>query len=129
MAVFHRLEVVIAVGNACPHAGIDLVGGDMEDFGKHGVDGHCIACPAHCYVFDTTTGACITNPKTRAATLYDTRVEPLRSLVEAILAQHSPHRLRLFSHVHIIVKATSTAITRWWGGLSSCHFYCTTCSS
>ena len=60
---------VFAVQEACPHAGISLFSSDIEDFrdedlGRTGLDGPCIACPAHSYVFDAGTGRCLTNPGT-----------------------------------------------------------------
>eukprot|EP01046_Picozoa_sp_COSAG06_P021776 COSAG06_NODE_1651_length_8804_cov_4.320620_6_plen_195_part_00 len=35
----------------------------------------CVACPAHSWVFELSTGACITNPTTQAARVYRTRVD------------------------------------------------------
>lgn len=45
----------IAFNTACPHAGIDLLSGEIEDLGS----GPVIACPAHTYLFDATTGTCL----------------------------------------------------------------------
>lgn len=45
----------VAFARGCPHAGIDLLGGDVEDLGS----GPIIACPAHTYLFDATTGSCL----------------------------------------------------------------------
>eukprot|EP00928_Gymnodinium_smaydae_P043023 TRINITY_DN28914_c0_g1_i1.p1 TRINITY_DN28914_c0_g1~~TRINITY_DN28914_c0_g1_i1.p1 ORF type:complete len:218 (-),score=55.77 TRINITY_DN28914_c0_g1_i1:294-947(-) len=44
-----------AFSRSCPHAGLDLLGGDVEDLGN----GPVIACPAHTYLFDAHTGACL----------------------------------------------------------------------
>lgn len=40
----------------CPHAGIDLLGGEVEDLGQGDI---VIACPAHTYLFNADTGACL----------------------------------------------------------------------
>lgn len=48
----------VAFIRSCPHAGIDLLGGDVEDLGN----GPVIACPAHTFLFDATTGACLWDP-------------------------------------------------------------------
>eukprot|EP00929_Paragymnodinium_shiwhaense_P041458 TRINITY_DN21527_c0_g1_i1.p1 TRINITY_DN21527_c0_g1~~TRINITY_DN21527_c0_g1_i1.p1 ORF type:complete len:209 (-),score=37.83 TRINITY_DN21527_c0_g1_i1:450-1076(-) len=45
----------VAFQRACPHAGIDLLAGDLEDLGN----GPIVSCPAHAYLFDATTGRCL----------------------------------------------------------------------
>ena len=45
----------VAFSRACPHAGIDLISADVEDMGSRFV----IACPAHTYLWDATTGSCL----------------------------------------------------------------------
>lgn len=44
-------EEVFVIDNACPHAGGNLSGGD--------VDGTCVTCRWHQWRFDLRTGACI----------------------------------------------------------------------
>ena len=59
---------VFAMQEACPHAGISLVESDIEDFRSTdlgtSLQGPCIACPAHAFVFDAGSGRCLTNPST-----------------------------------------------------------------
>jgi len=45
----------VAFMRACPHAGIDLLAGDIEDLGE----GPIINCPAHSYLFNASTGSCL----------------------------------------------------------------------
>ena len=35
-----------------------------------GLEGPCVACPAHTFVFDAGSGRCLTNPRTPAARTY-----------------------------------------------------------
>lgn len=65
-------DAMWAVQDACPHAAISLAESDIEDFGDAFsiTDGPCIACPAHMYVFDVGSGACLTDPVTSAARTY-----------------------------------------------------------
>lgn len=46
---------VVAVPDHCPHAGVRLSEGFIED-------GHLV-CPMHGWAFDLTTGQCATNPQ------------------------------------------------------------------
>ena len=59
---------VFAMQEACPHAGISMVESDIEDFRSTdlgtSLQGPCIACPAHAFVFDAGSGRCLTNPGT-----------------------------------------------------------------
>ncbi len=62
-----------AVQEACPHAAISLAASDIEDLSDafaDGTRGPCISCPAHAYVFDLGTGACLTHPRTKDARRY-----------------------------------------------------------
>eukprot|EP00746_Dinoflagellata_sp_MGD_P136643 gnl/MRDRNA2_/MRDRNA2_70541_c0_seq1.p1 gnl/MRDRNA2_/MRDRNA2_70541_c0~~gnl/MRDRNA2_/MRDRNA2_70541_c0_seq1.p1 ORF type:complete len:212 (+),score=37.37 gnl/MRDRNA2_/MRDRNA2_70541_c0_seq1:45-680(+) len=56
-------DELFAVQRACPHAGIDLLGGDIEAL-PIGCESSTkcspkIACPAHTYIFDVRSGQCI----------------------------------------------------------------------
>ena len=59
---------VFAMQEACPHAGISLMASDIEDFRStdlgNSLQGPCISCPAHAFVFDAGSGRCLTNPST-----------------------------------------------------------------
>lgn len=73
LVVWRRGSQAWAVHEACPHAGISLAEADIEDFGsRYPTSGPCIACPAHMYVFDAGSGACLTDVNTRAARTYAT---------------------------------------------------------
>lgn len=65
---------VFAMQEACPHAGISIVDSDIEDFRSTdlgtSLQGPCIACPAHAFVFDAGSGRCLTNPGTPDARTY-----------------------------------------------------------
>eukprot|EP00971_Amphidinium_carterae_P122312 2421849-Amphidinium_carterae.1 len=45
----------VAFERSCPHAGIDLLRGDIEDLGF----GPIIGCPAHSYLWHTQSGTCL----------------------------------------------------------------------
>ena len=68
---------VFAVQEACPHARISLRESDIEDFRSTdlgtSLQGPCIACPAHAYVFDAGSGRCLTNPSTPDARRHSAR--------------------------------------------------------
>jgi len=68
---------VFAMQEACPHAGISLMESDIEDFRSMdlgtGLQGPCIACPAHSFVFDAGSGRCLTNPSTPDARMHSAR--------------------------------------------------------
>ena len=61
-----------AVQSRCPHASISLEMSDIEDFTGSfpSTRGPCIACPAHMYVFDLGSGACLTDSITPRARTY-----------------------------------------------------------
>ena len=80
--IWHRAGECWAVQEACPHAGISLAQSDIEDFrldvngeAAPGLGGPCIACPAHMYVFDIGTGACLSNSRTHHARTYAVRLD------------------------------------------------------
>ena len=52
IALFRVGDELRAIDNACPHAGASLADGWVEE----GV----VACPWHCWQFDTATGECLT---------------------------------------------------------------------
>ncbi len=52
VALFRVGDEVRAIDNVCPHAGADLSSGYT--------DGNAVACPWHCWEFDTRTGECST---------------------------------------------------------------------
>lgn len=68
----------VAFTRACPHQNVDLLTGDIEDLG----DGPIISCPAHAYLFDTQSGACLWDacegepPKTGPLTTFDVWESP-----------------------------------------------------
>jgi len=70
---------VFAMQEACPHARISLMESDIEDFrstdlgASASLQGPCIACPAHAYVFDAGSGRCLTNPSTPDARRHSAR--------------------------------------------------------
>lgn len=62
-----------AVQEACPHAAISLAMSDIEDLSDAfagSTRGPCISCPAHAYIFDLGSGACLTHPRTKDARRY-----------------------------------------------------------
>lgn len=62
-----------AVQEACPHAAISLAMSDIEDLSdafEGSTHGPCISCPAHAYIFDLGSGACLTHPRTKDARRY-----------------------------------------------------------
>ncbi len=54
LAVFLDGTVVAALDNLCPHAGVALSGGFVQD--------GCAVCPAHLWAFDLHTGQLRTSP-------------------------------------------------------------------
>lgn len=52
VALFRVGAEVRAIDNVCPHAGADLASGET--------DGETVACPWHCWEFETATGKCTT---------------------------------------------------------------------
>ncbi|CAE8623731.1 unnamed protein product [Polarella glacialis] len=66
----------ISFARSCPHAGIDLLSGDVEDLEDSGC-GVIISCPAHAYLFDAHSGSCLWDttrgqpPATPALLTYD----------------------------------------------------------
>ena len=62
-----------AVQEACPHAAISLAMSDIEDLSDAfagSTRGPCISCPAHAYIFDLGSGACLTHPRTKDVRRY-----------------------------------------------------------
>ena len=62
-----------AVQEACPHASISLAMSDIEDLSDAfagSTRGPCISCPAHAYIFDLGSGACLTHPRTKDVRRY-----------------------------------------------------------
>ena len=62
-----------AVQEACPHASISLATSDIEDLSDAfagSTRGPCISCPAHAYIFDLGSGACLTHPRTKDVRRY-----------------------------------------------------------
>ena len=48
---------IVATAGVCPHEDVGLADGDL--------DGACLTCPGHGYVFDLTTGACAHDARLR----------------------------------------------------------------
>ena len=72
----HHGEEAYAMQEGCPHASISLKESDIEDLGQSypgKLQGPCIACPAHTYVFDATTGHCLTDDYTPSARIYSVK--------------------------------------------------------
>ncbi len=59
LAVFHlpALDRVFVIDNACPHAGGNLAGGDL--------DGQVVSCRWHQWEFDLATGVCTHSDRAR----------------------------------------------------------------
>eukprot|EP00931_Biecheleriopsis_adriatica_P080734 TRINITY_DN54078_c0_g1_i1.p1 TRINITY_DN54078_c0_g1~~TRINITY_DN54078_c0_g1_i1.p1 ORF type:complete len:222 (-),score=27.16 TRINITY_DN54078_c0_g1_i1:53-718(-) len=68
----------LAFVRSCPHAGIDLLSGDVEDLSEWGA-GVVVSCPAHAYLFDPVVGTCLWDasrgrpPETPALGTYEVR--------------------------------------------------------
>ena len=60
VAVFRCGGRLYALQNACPHAGGELAGGEL--------DGEEVVCPLHGHRFSVKTGACSTDPALCAKT-------------------------------------------------------------
>ena len=58
---------VVAFNNVCPHAGCDLVDGEL--------DGDEVACECHGSRFNVRTGAVLNGPATENLELYSVRVD------------------------------------------------------
>jgi nitrite reductase/ring-hydroxylating ferredoxin subunit len=65
LAVFRDGPTVAALDNACPHAGVALSGGTVED--------GCAVCPAHQWAFELSTGRLCGTPAV-SVRRYDTRL-------------------------------------------------------
>jgi nitrite reductase (NADH) small subunit len=66
IAFFRVGDEVRAIDNTCPHAGAELAEGYVEN--------DSVACPWHCWEFDTKTGKCLTVEDMDVET-YETVVE------------------------------------------------------
>ncbi len=60
VAVFRLGNRLYAIDNACAH--------EDGPIGEGTVDGNCVRCPYHDWLYDFTTGACITEPDRQRAT-------------------------------------------------------------
>lgn len=67
IALFNVGGRFYAIANRCPHANGPLVDGKL--------DGATVSCPMHASRFDLATGEPLCGPTSRAATIYETRVE------------------------------------------------------
>jgi nitrite reductase (NADH) small subunit len=65
IAVANVAGAFYATTNSCPHAESPLAEGSLE--------GSQLTCPGHGWMYDVTTGACLTNPDVHLAT-YEVRV-------------------------------------------------------
>jgi len=54
VALFRLRDGIVAIKNACPHAGAPLSGGSCR--------GELVSCPRHGWAFNLRTGACLTRP-------------------------------------------------------------------
>jgi sulfite reductase beta subunit-like hemoprotein/nitrite reductase/ring-hydroxylating ferredoxin subunit len=75
LALFRVGDEIVALDNACPHAGGSLSEGPLAD--------GCVTCPLHGWKFDACTGAGI-SPAKAAVTTYSTRIENGQILVKLI---------------------------------------------
>jgi NAD(P)H-dependent nitrite reductase small subunit len=73
LALFRLGDDVVAIDNACPHAGAPLCDGTVQD-GK-------VVCYLHCWEFDLRTGACDVGSEWNVRT-YATRIADGRVYVE-----------------------------------------------
>lgn len=63
IAIFKNDDGVYAINNACPHHGVGLCDGEVED--------NVVTCPAHAWKFDITNGKGLTVPS-------DVKVYPVK---------------------------------------------------
>ena len=54
VALFRLRDGIVAIKNACPHAGAPLSGGQCR--------GDLVTCPRHGWAFNVRTGACLSRP-------------------------------------------------------------------
>ena len=54
VALFRLRDGIVAIKNACPHAGAPLSGGSCR--------GELVSCPRHGWAFNVRTGECVTRP-------------------------------------------------------------------
>jgi nitrite reductase/ring-hydroxylating ferredoxin subunit len=66
IAIFRTDQNFYALKNQCPHQGVELSGGHVED-------GH-VRCSGHGFRFDLNSGKCDRDPLLRAST-YDLKIE------------------------------------------------------
>jgi sulfite reductase beta subunit-like hemoprotein/nitrite reductase/ring-hydroxylating ferredoxin subunit len=72
LALFRIGDEIVALDNACPHAGGSLAEGPLAD--------GCVTCPLHGWKFDARSGAGVSPTKAAVAT-YPTRIENGQVLV------------------------------------------------
>lgn len=81
LAVFRHGAKAYAMDGACPHAGGDLVAGDIED-----LDGQlCVACPVHGFMFGLEAGGVSLVPEGNyQLAVYSTKVDATGTLHVAL---------------------------------------------
>jgi len=124
LAIFRIKGEYFAVQNTCPHAAAPLASGDIEDFPEHELKG-CVSCPAHSYIFNLESGACLTNPETPAARVYEVRLAEEAPGVHAVFvsreqrwaagAAPSPERLEKAAVNSIQLKLVGIGLDRKYG--------------
>lgn len=60
VAVFRLGGKLYAIDNACAH--------EDGPIGEGAIEGNCVRCPYHDWLYDFTTGACLTDPERQRAT-------------------------------------------------------------
>lgn len=73
IALFNVNGQFYAIDNQCRHRGGPL--------GEGSLDGNVVACPWHGFLFDVTTGNCVTNPALKQ-TCYPLKIEGDDILIE-----------------------------------------------
>jgi nitrite reductase/ring-hydroxylating ferredoxin subunit len=67
IAVFRTGDRFRALKDACPHAGVSLAAGYLQD--------DCIVCPAHAWGFSLDDGRCTMGPAGAQAMCYPVRIQ------------------------------------------------------
>jgi len=67
IAVFRTGDRFRALKDACPHAGVSLASGYLQD--------DCIVCPAHAWAFSLDDGHCTMGPSGAQAACYQVRIQ------------------------------------------------------